>query len=132
MQLPLPWESYKLLSAYPPSPQHDDDRDLHLYPQGVLSPNGDRGSNPPASGRWPHPLRLWVSLTSPSPNGEGFFLLFYLLSFTEIVFYLLTKVDGHMSRGNRNKCPVSEGGAERAICTTSNHGRLSRGHRHQY
>ncbi len=27
-------ETYKLLSAYPPSP-HDDDRGPHLYPQGV-------------------------------------------------------------------------------------------------
>jgi hypothetical protein len=51
-----------------------------------------------------HPLRSLN--TDPSPNGEGFFLLFYLLSFKKIVFYFLVKVDGQMSRVNRDKCPV--------------------------
>ena len=30
----------------------------------------------------------------------------YYLSIISIVFYLLTKVDGQMSRVNRDKCPV--------------------------
>ena len=46
-----------------------------------------------------------VNLTSPFPNGEGFFLLFYLLSFKKIVCQFLMKVDGYMSRVNRDKCP---------------------------
>jgi hypothetical protein len=46
-----------------------------------------------------------VKLTSPSQNGEGFFLLFYLLSFKKIVFYFLVKVDGHVSRASRDKYP---------------------------
>jgi hypothetical protein len=47
-----------------------------------------------------------VTLISPSQNGEGFFLLFYLLSFKKIVFYFLVKVDGHVSHASRDKCPV--------------------------
>jgi hypothetical protein len=53
-----------------------------------------------------HPLRLIVYIIVPSPNGEGFFLLFYLLSYKKIVFYFLVKVDGQKSRGNRDKCPA--------------------------
>ena len=49
--------------------------------------------------------RQMVKLTSPSPNGEGFFLLFYLLLYKKIVFLTLIKVDGQVSRGNRDKCP---------------------------
>ena len=52
------------------------------------------------------PSPLLVTLISPSQNGEGFFLLFYLLSFKKIVFYFLVKVDGHVSRASRDKCPV--------------------------
>ena len=51
-----------------------------------------------------HPLRSLK--TGPSPYGEGFFFLFYLLSFKKIVFHFLTKVDGHVSRVNRDKYPV--------------------------
>ena len=60
---------------------------------------------PPWVGAPPSPLL--VNLTSPSPHGEGFFLLFYLLSFKKIVFYFLVKVDGQMSRVNRDKYPES-------------------------
>jgi hypothetical protein len=34
------------------------------------------------------------------------FFLFYLLSFKTILFYFQMKVDGHVSRVNRDKCPV--------------------------
>jgi hypothetical protein len=50
-----------------------------------------------------HPLRFWVITTLP--NGEGFYFLFFL-SFKDIVFHILMKVDRQMSRGNRDKCPV--------------------------
>ena len=37
---------------------------------------------------------------------ERGFYLFYLLLFKKIVFHFLTKVDGQMSRVNRDKYPV--------------------------
>jgi len=38
-----------------------------------------------------------VKMTSPSQDGEGFFLLFYLLLFNKIEFYFFVKVDGHVA-----------------------------------
>jgi hypothetical protein len=67
---------------------------------------GYAGSNPIPSLRWgTGSSPQVVNLTCPSPNGEGFFLLFDLLLFKKIVFYFLVIVDGHMSRENRDKCP---------------------------
>jgi len=43
--------------------------------------------------------------TGPSPYGEGFYLLFYSYLFIKIVFHLLTKVDGYISRASRDKYP---------------------------
>ncbi len=53
------------------------------------------------------PSPQMAKLTSPSQNGEGFFLLFYLLSYKKIVFYFLVKVDGQKSHVNMDKCPVN-------------------------
>jgi hypothetical protein len=46
------------------------------------------------------------NLNRPFSDWRGVFLLFYLLSFKKIVYYFLVKVDGHVSRVERDKCPV--------------------------
>ena len=47
-----------------------------------------------------------VKLTNPSPSGEGYYLSLYIELFKVMLYNRLTKVDGQISRGRRDKCPV--------------------------